>query len=88
MIFRKYLKSDDYKMILGIGQFLLTLSVLGLLISTSRILNMLITNESWLNFTEGFFFGLSISILVLSAIFNIKGLILLKKSHSGDNPHG
>ena len=88
MILRKYLESNDYRMILGIGQFFLTISVLGLLISTSRILNMLITNESWLNFTGGFFFGLSISVLVLSAIFNIKGLILLKKAHHGDNTHG
>jgi len=88
MILRKYLKSGDYHMILGIGQLYLAISVLGLLISTSRIIKLLITNESWLNFTEGFFLGLSISILFLSAIFNIKGLILLKKSRTGDKTHG
>ena len=88
MILRKYLESGDYRMILGIGQLCLAASVLGLLISTSRIIKLLITNQFWLNFIEGFFLGLSISILILSAIFNIKGLILLRQSKSGDKNHG
>ena len=88
MILRKYFKSNDYRVIFGIGQLCLSASILGLLVSNSHILSLITTNISWLNFTEGFCWGLSFSILILSALFNVRGLILLKQHRKGEIIHG
>ncbi len=75
----KWLCEKDYKSHFGVAQILLGIGTLAVLISSSKILDILFSESTWLHFTKGLFCGLSFTLLVSSIILSIKGLTYLKQ---------
>ena len=79
MFLSKMLKPEDYKSYLGMGQVYLAVGVIGMFIGVSRLLDLVIRAESWLDFTKGLFVGLSSGVLALALVLSIKGMIYLNR---------
>jgi len=74
MILKKWLKKDDYQTYFAVAQMFLCMGSLGLVFGASRLLDIVITDGSWLDFLKGLFIGISFSLIVLSLVLNIQGL--------------
>lgn len=74
MILQKYLKSEDYRTYLGMGQVALSIGTLEMLIGVSPLLNFVIKAETWLDFTKGLFVGMSSCLLVFALVLSILGM--------------
>ncbi len=65
-------KINDYKHMIAIGQILM---VVGILFSTISLLRVPGIHDFWL----GFLIGLGMTMIVVSVIFNVRGLLMYRK---------
>lgn len=72
----KWLKEEDENSYFGVAQILLGIGTLSVLLGSSKLLDFLIIQTSWLHFTKGLFCGLSFTLLIVAIIISIKGLKL------------
>ena len=74
----KWIHEKNKTSYIAIALILLSFGTLSVLLGSSKILDILFRENSWLHFTKGVFCGFSMTLIVIAMIISIKALNFIK----------